>query len=100
LCYGGGCPRNLESVTGAPQDIQLALPRFVELSNWAICEYDVSLEPDGGRKIFSKMSSGDELRARRHADAKIGELAWSSGVSAGPERRLDIAGNANPAKSI
>jgi hypothetical protein len=38
---------------------------------------------DGGRKIFSKILRGDELRACRRAGAKIGDLAWPSGASTG-----------------
>jgi hypothetical protein len=81
LRRGAGCPVNLESVAGALQCIQLALPRFVDLSNWALCEINVSLTPDGGRKIFAKTSPGNELRAWRCADAKIGDLAWPGGLS-------------------
>ena len=63
LRYGAGVPGTWNLLRCALQHIQLALPRFVKLSNWVVCEFDVSLGPDGGRKIFSKMSSGDELRA-------------------------------------
>jgi hypothetical protein len=38
-------------------------------------EFDVNLWPDGGRKKVSKMTPGDELRAWRRAEAKIGDLA-------------------------
>jgi hypothetical protein len=72
--YGAGCTGKLESVAGALQHISRVLPRFVTLSNWAVCEFDVNLEPDCGRKIFSKMSSGDELRDWKRADAKIDNL--------------------------
>ncbi len=75
LRYGAGCPGNLESVVRALQHIFLALPRFVNLSNWAAREFDVSLRPDGGRKISSKMGPGYKLRAWRRADVPIGDLA-------------------------
>ena len=73
--YGAGCPGNLESVARILQHISRVLPRFVNLSNWAAREFDVSLGPDGGRKIFSKITAGDELRAWRRADVPIGDLA-------------------------
>jgi hypothetical protein len=75
LRSGAGCKGNLKSVAGAVQPIQLALPRFVNLSNWAVREFDVSLAPDGGRKIVSKVRRVDELRASRRADVKIGGVA-------------------------
>ena len=59
---------------GAIQCISIALPRFVDLSNWAVREFDVSRGLAGGRIIFSKISSGDELCAGG-ADPTIGELA-------------------------
>ena len=59
---GDGCPGILEPV--APlQDISRALPRFATLSNQVARDSDVSLWPDSGRKIFSKITPGDELRA-------------------------------------
>ena len=73
--FGAGCTGKLESVAGAIQDIQLALPRLVKLSNRGAREFDVSPGPDSSRKIFSKITPGDELRAPRRADAKIGDLA-------------------------
>ena len=79
--YGAGHIGDLESVAGALQHILRVLPRFTTLSNWAVCESYVSLEPDGGRKIFSKMSSGDELPSLEAHGAKIGDLAWPSGIS-------------------
>src|SRR6202035_5615288 len=101
ICYvAAGHPGNLESLTRALQSIRLALPRFLKLSNWAAREFDVSLGPDGGRKIFSKITLGNELRAWRRADAKIGDLAWPGRVSTGPERRPGIAGIAKLANSI
>jgi hypothetical protein len=75
LRCGAGCLGNFESVAGALQCIQLALPRFVKLSNWAAREFDASLAPDGGRKILSKISPADELRAGRRADVRTGDLA-------------------------
>jgi hypothetical protein len=75
LRCGAGCPGNLESIERALKDRQLALPRFVKLSNSAAREFDVSLGPDGGRKIFSKVMRVDELRASRRADVKIGDVA-------------------------
>ena len=81
LRCGAGCPGNLESVTGAIQCIRLALPRIVKLSNWAAREFDVSLEPDDGRRIFSKATPGDELCTWSGADVKIGDLAGPGGVS-------------------
>jgi hypothetical protein len=89
ICYvAAGRPGNLESLTRALRSIRLALPRFVNLSNWAAREFDVSLGPDGGRKIVSKMCSGDELGAWRRADANIGDLASPGRVAEapGPER--------------
>jgi hypothetical protein len=75
LRCGAGCPGNLESVARVLQPVPLALPRFARLSNSAAREFDVSLGPDSGRKIFSKVSRVDELRASRRADAKIGDVA-------------------------
>jgi hypothetical protein len=80
LRYGAGCRGNLESVVRARQDIQLALPRFVKMSNFGGREFDVNLGPHCGRKIFSKIPPGDQLRAWRRADAKIGDLAWPGKV--------------------
>jgi hypothetical protein len=74
LRWSAGRPGNLESVEGALQCISIALPRVVNLSNWAAREFDVSREPDGGRRIFSKISLGADLRAWRRADAKVGDL--------------------------
>jgi hypothetical protein len=53
----------IENRSRALQDIPLALPRFVELSNFGKCEFDVSHGPDGGRKIFKKVRSSDNSRA-------------------------------------
>jgi hypothetical protein len=75
LRCGAGCLGNFESVAGALQCIQLALPRFVKLSNWLAREFDVSLGRDGRRIIFSQIRPGDELRARRRADVRTGDLA-------------------------
>jgi hypothetical protein len=55
--------RRDSSVARALQDISRALPRNVTLSNRAAREADVSLWPDSGRNIFSKIPLGDELRA-------------------------------------
>ena len=80
ICYKwAGCPGNLGSLTRALQRIQLALPRFVNLSNWGTREFDVNLEPDGDRKIFSKINLGANLRAWRRADVPIGDVAHLSG---------------------
>jgi NAD(P)-dependent dehydrogenase (short-subunit alcohol dehydrogenase family) len=78
MCYGAGCPGNLESVSRALQHISLALPRFVNLSNWAACEFDVSLGPDGGRKIFSKISPGAQI-ARLEARQRAKRRPWLNG---------------------
>jgi hypothetical protein len=48
---------------------------FVRLSNSAAREFDVSLGPDGGRKIFSKVRRVDELLVSWHADVQIGDVA-------------------------
>jgi hypothetical protein len=61
------------------QHISKVLPRFVDLSNCGGCEFDVSLGPDSGRKIFSKIALGDELRAWLRADAKTGALTFLAG---------------------
>ena len=81
LRHGAGCPGKLESVSRALQHISLALPRFTKLSNRRACEFDVSLGPDGGRKISSKISPRDESRAWMRTDARIGDLAWPGGES-------------------
>jgi NAD(P)-dependent dehydrogenase (short-subunit alcohol dehydrogenase family) len=78
MCYGAGCPGNLESVARALQHISLALPRFLNLSNWAACEFDVSLGPDGGRKIFSKISPGAQI-ARLEARQRAKRPPWLNG---------------------
>jgi hypothetical protein len=75
LRCGAGYPGNLESVVRALQLVFLALPRFVKLSNCGAREFDVSLGHNGGRKIFSRITPGDELRAWRRAGAKFGDLA-------------------------
>jgi hypothetical protein len=66
---------NIKSVAGALQCIPVALPRFVKLSNWAAREFDVSLGPDGGRKIFSKNKMGRQIARLEAADVPIGDLA-------------------------
>ena len=58
------------------QDISRTLPRFVGLSNRSARVLDVSLGPDGGRKVFSKITLGDELRALEALGAKIGDSLW------------------------
>jgi hypothetical protein len=73
----------IEIRSRAPQGIPLALPRFVKLSYFGMCEFDVSLGPDGGRKIFQKVRSSDNLRAWEQAGAQIGDLASPCGVSSG-----------------
>jgi hypothetical protein len=50
------------------------LPRFVELSNRGAREFDVSLDPHGGRKIFSKITARGKLRDWWRAEAKLGEF--------------------------
>ena len=49
---------------------------FVTLSNCGTCEFDISLGPDGGRKIFSKMSSGDEFGLKLRQQEK-----WADSLS-------------------
>jgi hypothetical protein len=75
------------------------LPRFVSLSNCTAREFDVSLGPDGGRKIFQKKAEG-ELCACKRAHAKIGDLAWPGGISTVSELCLGIASIAMLANSI
>jgi hypothetical protein len=71
-----------------------ALLHFVKLR---VSEFDVNLEPDGGRKISSKMRSGDELGTWRRARVKNGDLAWSGGASTEVRAVPGIASIAKPA---
>ena len=74
LRCGAGCTGNLESDVRVLQHISRVLPRFVELSNRAACDFNVSLGPDGARIIFPKITPGEKFLASKRAAVPIGEL--------------------------
>ena len=71
LRYGTGYLGNLMDSLAPLQHIPRALPRLVELSNRAVRVLDVSPRADGGRRIFSRISLGDELRVWRCSERKL-----------------------------
>jgi YD repeat-containing protein len=75
-------PVSLESRIGGARN-STHIPSFAALCQpvkLGIAQFDVSLGPDGDRKIFSIMTWGDELRARSRAIAKNRPPRWPDGV--------------------